>query len=109
MLPTEIMNDSTKREWRLLPPNELDIRNVTELWRRKEHPDDTFPTEENPDLALCFHGEWVNCTERAKLEWEIVLAENEELRLRRQSIQELREQEDLPIARGVKKILNERA
>lgn len=80
-LPAQVRDNPHIRVYRVMPLNETDSRHVTEMWERKPHPSDVPASGLIPTL---YYGEWINVTQRAKAEWNVILATNEMERLRRE-------------------------
>lgn len=92
MLPEEIKNDNSKHEYRVLPQGETDIRHCIELWQRE--PDDhdiPMIRDEHGHVTQIgvYYGKWVNRTAWAKAQWDIILAENELIRLHQEQLKEM--------------------
>lgn len=88
-LPAQVRDNPHIRVYRVMPLNETDSRHVTETWERKPHPSDVPASgpASVPASGLIpplYYGEWINVTQRAKAEWNVILATNEMERLRRE-------------------------
>lgn len=94
MLPVEIENDNSKHEYRVLPQGETDIRHCIELWQREpDERDIPLIKDEHGNVIQypVYYGKWADKTAWAKANWEVVLAENEMIRLQKEQIKRMRE------------------